>query len=206
MLVRTFLCFSLVVICGVCVQAPCALGSPSTELTKDATKKASPFKLDGGSFVHFLVHPGMTLGVDVPFLERKRHELYVPTSAVFYIHPKNSRVLMLNSGLGYRWHSKKVVFVTTSLRVGYMHSFVAGDLYREENGEIVEVRDHGRPAFAPYFDLGVGVNLFKDRSHQFSPYFKIMAFGRYPYNGYMLPQAGWQLGVIYRFNPGKAKS
>jgi hypothetical protein len=179
-------------------------GAPSAELSK--TNGALPLKFEAGFFAHFLVNPGAIMGLDVPFLERKRHELFVPTSAVFYVHPENSRVVMLNSGLGYRWHSKKAVFVTTSLRLGYMHSFVDGDLYREENGKIVEVRDRGRPAFAPYFDLGVGVHLFKDKPHQFSPFFKIMAFGQYPYNGYLLPKTGWQIGLAYRFKPKKADS
>ena len=54
----------------------------------------------------------------------------------------------------------------------------------------------------PYADITVGFDFFEDQIHQFSPFFKLLGFGQYPYNGYMLPHVGFQMGVIYCFDKG----
>jgi hypothetical protein len=161
---------------------------------------APPLRFELVYFSRFLVHPGVGAGVEVTLFSKKRHEITIPTTIAYYVHPHNSRVVLANAGVGYLWHSKRVTFVMASLRAGYMHSFVDGDLYGERNGKIVELRDSGRPAFMPYFDLGVGVDPFKSKVHQFSPFLKVMTFGQYPYNGYMLPHFGWILGVSYHYD------
>lgn len=161
-----------------------------------------PLKIQAGFMIHNFTNPGVSIDLDVMLLQKRDREIYVPINTVFYLHPKNSRVFYINTGIGYRWHSKGILFLSTSLCLGYIHSFVDGDLYAERNGEIVKIADTGQPGIMPYADFTVGMDFFEDQTHQFSPFFKLLGFGQYPYNGYMLPHFGFQLGAIYSFDKG----
>ena len=164
---------------------------------------APPLKIQAGFMIHNFTNPGVSIDLDVMLLQKRGREIYIPLNTAFYLHPKNSRVFYINTGIGYRWHSRGRLFLSTSLCLGYIHSFVDGDLYAEKNGEIVKIADNGQPGIMPYADFAIGMDFFEKRTHQFSPFFKILAFGQYPYNGYMLPHFGFQLGTIYSFEKGE---
>ena len=192
---RRLLLFCLILI----VKSTVLFASDDLGVSKDV----SSLKMNVGFMIHNFSNPGSNIGIEIVLAKTGKQEILIPINVAFYIHPKNSRVYYLNSGIGFRWHSIGRIFLFGSLCIGYIHQFVDGEIYFLDEDEIVRVTDYGQPGFMPYVDFGIAVDAFEGNAVKISPFFEVLAFGQYPYNGYMLPHFGLQLGTYISIKSGE---
>ena len=184
---------ALLVCAVIILVAP--VGALATDDAAASGEMGPRLQVRAAMMIHNFTNPGISLGIDRSIALRGGSEIYVPLNLTFYLHPKNSRVFYLNAGIGYRLQSRGRFFAAGSLCLGYLHSFVDGDLYTGNGGAVGRVRDHGQAGFMPYVDLRLGLDRLDGRFRRLAPYVQVMAFGQYPYNGYVLPHFGFQLGT-----------
>jgi hypothetical protein len=143
-----------------------------------------------------LTHPGGVVGTEYCVLCSRRGSLFVTANAGAYVHPKNHVGAFVSSELGYRLTFSRGAFVEALAGVGYLHTFVDGDLYvAGDDGAVQRTRDRGRPAFMPTASIGVGWNAARVDGPPLTPFVRATFFGQYPYNERLLPHAALQVGI-----------
>lgn len=120
---------------------------------------------------------------------------YIATEIDSYYHPRFATALFLETGFGYRVTLGKSAFLDARIGVGYLHGFFGGPVYDAKGGRLP---NYGLPNAMPLFELGSGFNLRSDGPLRLSPFLRLVAFGRYPFNGMILPRVALELGTNLR--------
>ena len=146
-----------------------------------------------------LSHPGMTAGVEIYLYENSWYNNFFAGTLGFYVHPRNHLGVFILPSLGQRFTAFFGLFGELLLGVGYLHTWPQGAVYeRNDAGEIEQVYDSGHPHLMMNLALGFGWDLRKNGLLPLSIFFRIDAFGEYPFNNIILPHVAAQFGAIYR--------
>jgi hypothetical protein len=158
-------------------------------------------------------HPGLKVGVEVPFWERlkekekrngnirlKQRDLFVTSNVGFYHHQQNHSALFLNSEIGYRKTRNKRNQVGVLVGVGYMRTFLSGTTYQtSDSGTPEPIKLAGNSYFMPSFSFFLGEDLSERRGIPITWHLKPTVFFQTPYNHSFNVQAALELGITYQF-------
>ena len=158
-----------------------------------------PGKISVAYFGEFITHPGLFLGTHKGIWQSGNYTLSYNPGITLYTHSRNHNALLLSNELGNRLTSRKGRFAELMLGLGYMHTWLQGDVYvRRDNGEVRTQFDWGRPHLMISTSLGFGWKSAAEQ-HPQDYFLRIIAFGQYPFNGIVLPHLGLQLGTSFEF-------
>nr|WP_299345279.1 hypothetical protein [Allomuricauda sp.] len=101
-------------------------------------------------------HPGVQVGMDVPWRETNRHKTFLSINLRYIFHKNLYQAIALNLELGYDYKIDFGANVKTGVGIGYLHSFNVKERYRLENGSYTKQRDMGRSRFTPSLSFGLG--------------------------------------------------
>ena len=172
---------------------------PLILLIPTAYSGESQQKISYAYFGEFISHPGLSVGLQKPLVQKGGYSLQRSFASSYYVHARNHHGLLLTTELINRFTSEKNRFVELGVGLGYMHTWLQGDVYvRGENYTLPEIMDWGRPHVVVSSSFGYG---WESRSSDIPrEYFtKLVLFGEYPFNGIVLPHVAVQLGTSIAF-------
>ena len=149
-------------------------------------------------FGETLVHPGFEIGYENNFFRSFNFTVSVGT----YIHQRNHAGLFLNTGLNWRLTFPIGYSMEFGLGLGYLHTWVhGGNIYSVDDIGNVSVKPNlGRPHFMPSVKLGLLGWDFRNKTDiPLRLNADLIAFGRYPFNNYMMPHLALRVGGTYYF-------
>jgi hypothetical protein len=139
-------------------------------------------------FVSVPVHPGLQIGTEFNYKNKKHHHLYQTLKAGY-----------INTEFGYDYKFGFGLNLKTALGVGYMHTFTTQQEYRLINGHYEQKPDKGNSRVMPSFSLGLGFRLKKGNT---SPelFTNYQTWLEYPYSPGFIPlMAHTNLHVGFKF-------
>jgi hypothetical protein len=143
-------------------------------------------------------NPGIEIGYENTFYKGFNFTASIGT----YIHQRNHVGLFLCSGLNWR-HTFPIGYsMEFGLALGYLHTWAhGGKIYTvDNNGNISEKPNYGRPHFMPMVKLGLlGWDFRKKANIPLRLNADIVGFGQYPFNTYLLPHIAVKIGGTYYF-------
>jgi hypothetical protein len=114
-----------------------------------------------------------------------------------YWHRWNHSALFTKTSIGARFPIWSL-FVDINLGAGYMHSFLAGDVYqRTADGGIEKAPNTGRPHFMPTGSLLLGWDGTRNNKSPLKIYAGIEAYYQSGFNHIFLPHVAAKVGVSY---------
>jgi hypothetical protein len=173
-----------------------AVDPPSVTAAAPPPPRAFRLGIDVGYFGDFLTHPGAVVRGDF-VLGRGVHRLVVAAELGSYGHPGDYIGLFLGASVGYRVASRVGIFGEAAAGVGWLETFVEGDLYqRAPDGSVVAGRDPGHAAFMPSLSLAAGWD-FQRRNLPLAIYLRPRVFWQYPENTQWLIHGGVEIGLTW---------
>jgi len=152
-----------------------------------AEVKSPPYPLKNhyyiGYFGELISHPGITLSIDHRISERPGLHWNHRSEVVFYLHRMHHSAIIFYQHIGPRFTFSEKKSMDILLGLGYMHSFLAGDLYIKEDAMIKKTIDLGRPHISPSLSIGINTAQSKFGMHEV----RLCVFGQYPQNGILIP-------------------
>lgn len=151
-------------------------------------------------FGETILHPGGRAGADVTLLGGDRHRVLLGGDLGLYHHSGFQTGVLLDAVVGYRFTFESGLFLEGRLGVGYLRTFLAGDVYtRSADGSFAPESMAGANAFAPVQSLAVGYGLSSHFGLPLSVFAGLTAFEQVPFNGGYMVQLAAQLGVSWQF-------
>jgi hypothetical protein len=164
----------------------------------------APLAVSAGFFGETLLHPGGRVGADVTLAEAGGHRLLAAGNLAGYVHRGHSVGLLADVEAGYRFTFDSGFFCEARLGAGYLHTFLAGDVYaRGTDGQFRPVALAGQAGFAPSQSVGLGFDLSRRGGAPLGVFLRLGAFEQFPFN------SGWnvhltsQLGLTWRLGQAR---
>lgn len=143
------------------------------------------------------LHPGGSLGIDYTISTKKWVTIHWDTEIGGYWHRWNHSALFTKTSIGARFPIWSL-FVDINLGAGYMHSFLAGDVYqRAAGGGIEKAPNTGRPHFMPTCSLLLGWDGTRKSDLPWKIHLGIEAYYQSGFNHIFLPHVAAKVGVSY---------
>jgi hypothetical protein len=131
-----------------------------------------------------VTHPGLVLGLERPL----GPWAFLAGQAGGYLHPQNHSAVLATAEVGARAGLPAGFSVDLAVGAGVLYTWLAAPAYTTG---AVPLYDPGHPAIGPTAALGLGYELPGGRR----AFARLVGFGEYPYNTYMLPHAALQVGM-----------
>lgn len=153
-------------------------------------------------FGEFITHPGISVEFPTLLKAARKHTLYRKLGVTLYTHRRNHNAFILTGEAGSRLTNKQGRFGEALVGLGYMHTWLQGDVYtRAGSGTVTESFDWGRPHLVLSFSLGAGWEAHREALPG-TNFIRLIAFGEYPFNGLILPHLGLQFGTTFLYRGG----
>ncbi len=154
-----------------------------------------------GYYGDFVMHPGLTMGIDYTLYTNKWFNLHWDTEMGSYVHKWNNNALFVQSSIGTRFTGPFSLCVDLNLGLGYMLTTPNGDVYRvDENDNLALGSRPFQSHLKPTFSILFGWNGERKRDIPLIIQTGFEAYMQSAYNHTMLPHAALRLGVIYRLD------
>jgi hypothetical protein len=145
------------------------------------------------------LHPGLEIGTDFTLAKRNWVTVHWDTGLGGYWHRWNNTSLFLETTIGARLPIYSM-FIDFNLGAGYMHSFLAGTVYRKsDDGGIEKAPNWGHPHFKPSFSLLIGWDGTRKKNLPFTIYVGPEIYLQSHFNHSFLPHVAAKLGLTYKF-------
>ncbi|MEZ4850196.1 MAG: hypothetical protein R3B93_16590 [Bacteroidia bacterium] len=145
------------------------------------------------------LHPGIEIGTDYTLSSRKWVTVHWDTGLGGYRHRWNNNSMFMRTSIGARlpiWS----FFADVNAGIGYMHSFLAGDVYGpDSNGEIEKIRDWGTSHFMPSVSLLLGWDNGRRKNLPFTFHIGPEVYLQSHFNHSFLPHVAVNMGLTYNF-------
>ena len=150
-------------------------------------------------FGETFAHPGVQAGYENNFFRK-----FIFTASMgTRIHQRNHAGFFLSSGVDWRHTFGFGYSMEFGLGLGYLHTWVhGGKIYVvDDGGKVSSKSNYGRSHFMPSIKIGlIGWDFRQKTNLPLRLNADIIAFGRYPFNNYMLPHVAIKLGGTYYFS------
>jgi hypothetical protein len=145
------------------------------------------------------LHPGLSVGTDYTLLKRNWITIHWDTDLGGYWHRWNNTSLFVGTSIGARFHFWSA-FVDVHAGIGYMHSFLAGDVYgASDNGGVEKVRDFGSSHYMPNASLLFGWDGTRKKKLPITIHFGPEVYLQSHFNHIYLPHVAAKVGITYKF-------
>lgn len=155
-------------------------------------------------FGEWVTQPGFTIGGEYLIRENKKESirLFTALSGGGYFHDQNHNAFFVDSYIGNRFTTPVGYFGDILLGVGYLHTWPDGVVYTgvDDNGNLIEKDHPGDPHLKLNLSLGIiGWDMGKRTNLPLTGVARVVTFGEYPYNDFLLPHVALQIEFTYRF-------
>lgn len=143
-------------------------------------------------------YPGFTLGTEINYRVREKTKLFQSLEIGGFINPASGNATYFNSDLGFRFTSKKSIFMDLGFGFGLLKSYHINDTYKQqEDGLYSLVKDKGITALSQNIFIGAGYDLSKKYSKNFSLFvrYQWIASAAYWSNIIIRPNGLFHLGI-----------
>lgn len=145
------------------------------------------------------LHPGIEIGTDYTLVKRKWITLHWDTGIGGFWHRWNNTSLFTQTSMGARFHISSF-FVDINAGIGYMHSFLAGDVYGpDSNSGIEQVTDWGTSHFMPSLSALLGWDNTKKNNLPWTFHIGPEIYLQSHFNHSFLPHIAANIGLTYNF-------
>lgn len=152
-------------------------------------------------FGEIVLHPGLVVGAEYAFNEKKHITYHWDNEVGFYWHRWNNKALFLKSSVGARLYAG-AAFLNISSGIGYMQSWPAGDIYvRTNDGDVKRTETFGTPHLISSLVLLLGWDGRK-KELPFSIHLGPDIYMQSGFNRTWLPHLAFRAGVNYKFSGG----
>ena len=144
-----------------------------------------------------ITHPGATVGLEKYLLRKRQYKLFVGTNLGGYVHQRNHKALFATLQFGQRITFRSGWFVDQSIGVGYLITFLDGEVYTvNPTGSVEQMANTGRSHLMPSVSVGVGYDFTNKDIAKLQLFLRPQAFWQLPFNHYALLHIGLQAGII----------
>ena len=177
-----------------------SLGQWPSAYAQEEPSSTHRYALTAAYFGETITHPGATVGLEKYLLRSRRYKLFVGANLGGYVHHRNHKALFANLQLGQRITFRSGWFLDQSVGVGYLRTFLDGEVYAvDSDGSVEQVANTGRPHFMPSVSVGVGYDFTKKGLANLQLFLRPQVFWQMPFNNYSLLHIGLQAGLIVPF-------
>jgi|GEM_PF-1793620 len=149
-------------------------------------------------FGELVLHPGLTVGIDYTVKKKNWVTIHWDTDLGGFHHHWNNTSLFLKSSIGSRFPIRSI-FIDLNLGIGYMHSFVAVDVYQKsENGGIERIRNWGHGHFMPNSSFLIGWDGTRNLNRPWTFHIGAEAYLQSAFNHIFLPHVAAKIGFTYK--------
>lgn len=180
-----------------------SMGSVHATEAAPASAQAKPSEMPIGLmaayFGELLAHPGLVVGAELHPIQRGGFTLVTGLDLGFYVHPRNHAGLFLTPTVAARYTGQSGISTSLVLGVGYLHTWADGTVYvPTEDGRAESIAfDAGWPHLMPSAGIDVGYDFRRRKVAPLRAFFRLEAFGEYPFNNAFLIHAASRLGVVW---------
>lgn len=157
----------------------------------------APMPLAVTYFGEMATHPGLLVGTERRLWNGGWHSLVVTGDLGGYTHPANHTGLMARTGLGHRIVLPGGWSTEVRAGLGYLHTFLGGEVYGEVDGGIGRINDGGRPGLMPVASLGLGLDGARLGLGSSRLFGRLTLFGQSPANNSVLWRPALELGASW---------
>lgn len=149
-------------------------------------------------FGELVLHPGLTVGVECFKEKNSWINFYWNAEVGGFWHRWNNTSLFVKTGGSARFQRRKV-FADFNIGIGYMHSFLAGEIYNwSEQHKVETKKDWGSAHFMPNTSLLLGWKGGKKRARSWAVYLGPEFYLQSNFNHIYLPHLAAKMGVTYK--------
>lgn len=149
-------------------------------------------------FGELVLHPGLSIGVDYPIIEKKWGTIHWDSDLGGYWHKWNNTSVFLKTSIGSRFNMGQM-YADINIGLGYMHSWAAGILYENNGtGSVKRARNWGHPHFMPNASLLFGWNGNRKNILPITIYLGPEIYLQSSFNHTFLPHVAAKLGLTYK--------
>lgn len=107
-------------------------------------------------------HPGYKIGTYHTYLNQGHHKLMQSLDVGYYFHAYFQHGLYLCSAFNYRYTTNFGLFTSSGLGIGYMHTWMDGDVYEKgKDGYFTTKTDYGHAHLLPSLSFDIGYDFNK---------------------------------------------
>jgi hypothetical protein len=166
---------------------------------QDGQRIFPPVSLVISYFGETVTHPGLTIGIEYAIVDKGWYRLAFSAQVGGYYHRRNHVGAFIDAGLVNRFTSSFGLFGDAALGVGYLHTWVDGATYsRQTDGNVGRVAGYGLPHLKVTGDFRAGYDLSGLSGFPGGVFMGLSIFGEYPFNGFFLPHAALQTGLLLK--------
>jgi hypothetical protein len=161
------------------------------------TNERLAFKLN--YFGELGLHPGVEIGTDFTLIKKNWVTLHWDTGFGGFHHRWNNTSIFARTSIGARFPIWSF-FADVNIGTGYMHSFLAGDVYGPAlDGGVQKVRDWGTSHFIPSFSFLLGWDNGRNHDRPWTFHIGPEVYLQSNFNHTFLPHIAANIGLTYNF-------
>jgi hypothetical protein len=145
-------------------------------------------------------HPGVALGVEIPWRQMNQSELRWRGTLGAYFHEKVQHAVYAKAGLAYRYYLPFHIQVDAGADMGYAHSFYPSAIYEQtDDGGFEPVDQSGRPHAIASLGLGIGYDVLQNEERPLLVFLRYEMMVQTPFAVTIpvIPHTFFHLGVQY---------
>jgi hypothetical protein len=132
--------------------------APPPSTLKQRVALSAAFLTESAKFYPASFNPGVLVGVDVPWVRRRGHELVQTASLGYFYHADLAHALTLQTEVGYRHTFRFGLALDLMLGLALLHKFPTATAYGLEDGRY-RVDSSGASSFFPSLSAGLGYDF-----------------------------------------------
>lgn len=133
------------------------------------------------------LHPGIQVGTEAGYRERKSFRLYQSFTVGYIFHNHLFHGLFFNTAIGYDYKFNFGLNFKTQLGIGYMHTWSTQQEFSFSDRTYISKKDRGNSRFTAGLGAGFGYRI--DKKDQYSPeiFYMYRGWVEYPYSPGFIP-------------------
>jgi hypothetical protein len=178
-----------------------AQAAPDAPSEPPAARPSATWELSLGYFGETVVHPGVSVALGRSLVTTDGSLVWVAAHGRAYNDPGFQTGASLSVELGYRFTTSGGLALEASVGVGWLETFLPGDVYTLDSKGGLQEGGHGaRAQLMPDAAVGVGWDLSRRLGLPLRPFLKLGAFAQYPDNTHWLPHFVTEVGLAYTWD------
>lgn len=133
------------------------------------------------------IHPGLQIGTEFTYLNKKRSRLFQTVNAYYYYHRYLAHGVGLSSDLGYEYRFPFGLSFSALFGVGYLHTVSTAKEYTLKDGTYILKKDRGNPRVTASLSLEIGCYVKPSKPTSPKLFLRYQSWVEYPYSPGFIP-------------------
>jgi hypothetical protein len=138
-------------------------------------------------FITTPIHPGIQVGTESALKQYEHSQIFLGIQIGYYYHKSFAQGIYIKPSLGFEYRHKSGFALSSSLGLGYLHTFATQQEYKLTNGEYRKKWDKGNARLMPSLTMSLDYYIKPDQHDSPKIFFAYESWIEYPFSPGFIP-------------------